>query len=65
MPLRPITCQMSVIRAFDFGNSIVRMTGLPSGWRRGVPPASTIGTWQPSQEVLWLPLAKLQLALTR
>jgi hypothetical protein len=56
---------MSVIRAFDFGNSIVRTTGLPSVLRRGVPSASTIGTWQPSQVALWLPLAKLQLAVTR
>jgi len=56
---------MSVILALVFGNSIVRMTGLQSGLRRGVPSASTTGTWQPSQVALWLPLAKLQLAVTR
>jgi hypothetical protein len=56
---------MSVIRAFDLGNSIVRTTGLPSGLWSGVPSAATIGTWQPSQVAWWLPLAKLQVAVTR
>ncbi len=53
------------MHAAAFGNSTVRMTGLPSRFSRGLPSASMIGTWAPSQLALWLPLAKLQVAVTR
>ena len=55
MPRRPITSQTSYIVALVTGNRMVRISGEPSGLRRGVPSASTTRTWAPSQ--LCLPRA--------
>src|SRR6516165_2856097 len=50
------SCQMSVIRALDLGNSIVRMTWLPSGLRRGA--LSGVARRAPTVEQLGLKVAK-------
>jgi hypothetical protein len=63
--LRPITSQTSYIVALVTGNRMVRISGEPSGLRRGVPSASTIRTWAPSQLACREPLAKSQRAVAR
>ena len=65
MPLRPITSQTSYIVALAAGNRMVRTSGVPLGFNRGVPSASTIRTWAPSQLAWREPLAKSQRALMR
>ena len=49
--------------ALVIGNRMVRISGEPSGLRRGVPSASTTRTWAPSQLACREPEAKSQRAV--
>ena len=63
MPQRPITSQTSCMVALAAGNTMVRISGVPFGFIRLVPSASTTWTWAPSQLAWREPLAKSQRAV--
>src|ERR1700730_14850913 len=44
-----MTCQLSMISAFDLGKRTVRTCGRPFGFMRGVPSGSNTGTCSQSQ----------------
>ena len=65
VPLSPTTCQTSVTVTLDFGITMVRSSGLPSGPGRRLPSRSTMTQWPPTQLACMMPLAKLQVPVTR